>query len=200
MRPTYEHSYKCCAAICFFLLAFTSCQVQQEKVFDDPNIRVIELEREVPEVTDLELKANREELVDFDCDVDWILFGYNSSQLTETAKFELNKVSKVLNKNNKFKARIRAYTDSKGRPEYNQKLSRRRALSAKKYLMSKGVYENNISIDAYSEAKPIAKNTEDDSGRKFNRRIELFVLDKLNNTVCRSHPPEIPETLKVESQ
>ncbi len=182
------------------LLLIGGCQLEQQEVSENANIRVIELEPEPREVAEYELTANREELLEYDCDLNWILFDYNSADLSNTAKLELEKVAMIINQNNNFKARIRAYTDSKGRPEYNQKLSARRADNAKKYLMAEGIQARNISIDAYSEAKPIALNTEDDSGRKYNRRIELFVLDKLNNTVCRSHPPQIPESLKVDVQ
>lgn len=144
-----------------------------------------------------ELDATTEELSGYDCDLNWILFDYNSSRLTNEAKFELEKVAMIIAENSTFKARLRAFTDSKGSPEYNQKLSKSRASSAKKYLIAEGVPENNISIDGYAEARPIARNTEDDTGRRYNRRIELYVLDKLNNTVCRSHPPSIPKELKV---
>lgn len=201
MKPTYNNLVQLCTYLCIVIMAFSSCELeQQQQIIDDSNIRVIELDREPRDVPAFELNANREELLDYDCDLNWILFDYNSYELTNNAKLELEKVAMIITQNSNFKARIRAFTDSKGRPEYNQKLSRKRAERAKDYLMYNGIPENNISIDAYSEAKPIAVNTEDDSGRKFNRRIELFVLDKLNNTVCRSHPPKIPEALKVESQ
>jgi outer membrane protein OmpA-like peptidoglycan-associated protein len=178
---------------------FTSCRIEKPEVLEDPNIRVIELE---PEQTnaDIELNATREELSRYDCDLNWILFDYNSYELSNTAKLELEKVALIIEQNDNFKARIRAFTDSKGRPEYNEKLSARRANEAKQYLISEGISPKNISVDSYAEDRPIAINTEDDTGRKYNRRIELFVLDKLNNTVCRSHPPKIPNSLKLEFQ
>lgn len=187
--------------ICLITTAITvlSCKIEKPKVLEDSNIRVIELE---PERTnaDIELNATREELSRYDCDLNWILFDYNSDQLSNSAKLELEKAALIIVQNKNFKARIRAYTDSKGRKEYNEELSARRANQARQYLISEGVSPRNISIDAYAEAKPIAINTEDDTGRRYNRRIELFVLDKLNNTVCRSHPPKIPNSLKLEIQ
>lgn len=197
--PKLKNKYlMACVYMCIFV--FISCDINQKQLISDPNIRVIELDLETPDVPSLELNATREELSRYDCDLNWILFDYNSYSLSNTAKLELEKVALIIEQNDNFKARIRAFTDSKGRREYNEKLSARRANEAKQYLISEGVSEKNISIDAYADARPIAINTEDDTGRKYNRRIELFVLDNLNNTVCRSHPPEIPKSLKLEIQ
>ncbi|GLR18293.1 hypothetical protein GCM10007940_29090 [Portibacter lacus] len=181
-------------------ILLSSCDFTQKEIISDSNIRTIELEPETPDVPTLELNATREELSQYDCDLNWILFDYNSDLLSNTAKLELEKVALIIDQNSNFKARIRAFTDSKGRREYNEKLSARRANQAKQYLISEGISVRNISIDSYADSKPIALNTEDDTGRRYNRRIELFVLDNLNNTVCRSHPPEIPKSLKVEVQ
>lgn len=200
MIPTPNSKLLKYGLIALLGLIITSCNMQPERIIDDKNIRVIQLDPGPLNATDYVLNANREELTRYDCDLNWILFGYNSDELSRTAKLELEKAALIILENDNFKARIRAFTDSKGRKEYNEKLSARRALSAKNYLISEGIDAKNISIDGYADAKPIALNTEDDTGRQFNRRIELFVLDKLNNTVCRSHPPEIPKSLKVDAQ
>lgn len=169
----------------------------KEMIIDDSNVRVIELDHRAPKASDTELDATTAELSEYDCDLNWILFDFNSFELTNTAKLELEKIALILDQNDRFKARLRAFTDNIGSYESNKKLSSQRAEIAKQYLISEGVLEKNISIDGFSDAKPIAINTKDDTGRKYNRRIELFILDRLNNTVCRSHPPEIPKALKV---
>ena len=190
-----KYSLICCIAIA--LIAF-SCTPAQKEVIEDDNIRVIEFQFEPRSSSKIELKATTEELSDYDCDLNWVLFDFNSYELTNEAMLELEKMALLIDQNSNFKARIRAFTDSKGSFDYNMKLSARRAMSAKNYLLSEGVPEKNISIDGFADSKPIAINTEDDTGRKYNRRIELFVLDKLNNTVCRSHPPKIPKALKAD--
>ncbi len=198
MKPITYGKFTVLLCVVFCGLILYSCDQVQSTPYDDENIRVIEFDYEPKEIPEYELNATTEELSEFDCDLNWILFDFNSSDLTNEAKIELEKVALIIDQNNTFKARLRAFTDSKGSVEYNEKLSRRRALSAKQYLMQEGIPAQNISIDSYADAKPIAKNTEDDTGRKYNRRIELFVLDRLNNTVCRSHPPKVPKELKTK--
>ncbi|MFZ1526369.1 MAG: OmpA family protein, partial [Saprospiraceae bacterium] len=89
-----------------------------------------------------------------------------------------------------------AYTDARGDDAYNQRLSENRANSAKAVLVQAGIDANRITISASSESAPIAKNTDDDSGRKFNRRVELFVKDANGNDICKSIPPDVPAELK----
>ena len=184
--------------IILIVFAAHSCTNNQKNTDIYDNIRVIELDPAPVEVPSLELSATREELSSYDCDLDWILFDFNSSELNNDAKFELQKVALIIEQNSNFKARLRAFTDNKGSVEYNKKLSARRAQAAKDYLIKEGIREKNISTDAYADDRPIAKNTEDDTGRKYNRRIELFILDQLNNTVCRSHAPTVPKSLKAQ--
>ena len=184
--------------LCLFVTIGYSCTTDQKNADIYENIRVIELDPGPVEVPLLELSATREELSSYDCDLNWILFDFNSSELNNDAKLELEKVALIIEQNSNFKARLRAFTDNKGSLEYNQKLSAERAESAKAYLIKEGIREKNISTDAYADDRPIAKNTEDDTGRKYNRRIELFILDQLNNTVCRSHAPSVPKSLKAQ--
>lgn len=164
--------------------------------YPEENIRVIELDPQPRVRPEKELTASTNELSQYDCDLNWILFDFNSFDLNMDAKVELQKVASILKENNNFKARIRAYTDSKGSVDYNKKLSDKRAMQAKMYLLDQYVPEKKISAASFADANPIAENTEDDTGRKYNRRIELFIIDELGNTVCRSHPPRIPRDLR----
>jgi outer membrane protein OmpA-like peptidoglycan-associated protein len=91
---------------------------------------------------------------------------------------------------------LKAHTDSKGTDEYNQVLSNNRSMAAKNYLVNLGIDATRISTEAGSKSAPVAANTEDDSGRKFNRRVELYIKDKAGNEVCKSVPPTIPSGLK----
>ena len=179
LKPTIKHS-NCINIfwICLSIFVGYSCSSEQKNKDVYDNIRVIELDPAPLVVPSLELNATREELSHYDCDLNWILFDFNSSELTNDAKLELEKVALIIERNSNFKARLRAFTDSKGSIEYNKKLSARRAQSAKAYLIKEGINTKNISTDAYADDRPIAKNTEDDTGRKYNRRIELFILDQ----------------------
>jgi len=70
------------------------------------------------------------------------------------------------------KVDIRGYTDSVGKPEYNQKLSERRAMAVKDYLESHGVQAGILTAQGFGEDNPIASN-KTAKGRAENRRVTV---------------------------
>ncbi|MDY0275811.1 MAG: OmpA family protein [Desulfomicrobium sp.] len=67
---------------------------------------------------------------------------------------------------------IAGHTDSIGTPEYNQKLSQRRANSVRSYLIEKcGMDGARLTAVGYGLTQPVADNTTD-AGRAQNRRVE----------------------------
>jgi iron complex outermembrane receptor protein len=67
---------------------------------------------------------------------------------------------------------IRGYTDSVGKPEYNQKLSERRAIAVKDYLEAHGVAAGILTAQGFGEENPIADN-KTVNGRAENRRVTV---------------------------
>ncbi|GAA4518437.1 hypothetical protein GCM10023173_20300 [Sphingobacterium thermophilum] len=104
-----------------------------------------------------------------------VLFPTNSSYLTQEAKAELDKLIKILKKDNK-KIRVDGHTDSTGEEKYNIWLSEKRAASVKKYLEDGGVSASRITTKGYGPNKPIADNKTPE-GRQKNRRVEVVILD-----------------------
>ena len=51
--------------------------------------------------------------------------------------------------------RIEAHTDSRGSDDYNVKLGQRRARSAKKYLVEKGISQDRISTEDLVNQTPL---------------------------------------------
>jgi outer membrane protein OmpA-like peptidoglycan-associated protein len=99
-----------------------------------------------------------------------------------TASYELSKKSNELL--DSFALRLKGaldsvvvvgHTDSVGNFEYNKELSQSRAVAVKQYLMTK-VPSLGVSFVArgYAYLMPIASNRSS-SGRKKNRRVEIFV-------------------------
>lgn len=101
-------------------------------------------------------------------------FDFNSSNLTSTAKGNLDKLATVLNKNADTNINIFGYTDSKGAAAYNMTLSGKRAEAVKSYLAMKGVSSARMVIVGRGELDPIATN-DTDAGRAQNRRVEFAI-------------------------
>ena len=72
------------------------------------------------------------------------------------------------------------YTDSKGNAKHNRTLSKQRANAVARYLISKKINKNRITVVGYGETKPIAPNknpngTDSLEGRSKNRRTEIVI-------------------------
>ncbi len=101
-------------------------------------------------------------------------FAFDSSDLTSSAKVNLDKLAEVLKNNPDTNINIYGHTDSRGTDEYNQKLSERRAASVKSYLMDRGVAASRMFTMGVGEKEPVASN-ETDAGRADNRRVEFAI-------------------------
>lgn len=101
-------------------------------------------------------------------------FEFDSSNLTATAKSNLDKLATVLANNPDTNINIYGYTDSKGSDSYNLSLSDRRAQAVKNYLISQGVSASRMITKGMGEQDPIADNTSE-AGRAQNRRVEFAI-------------------------
>ncbi len=101
-------------------------------------------------------------------------FAFDSSNLTDVAKKNLNAVAEIFNEFPDTELMIEGHTDDVGNDDYNMKLSKRRADAVAHYIQSKGVATNRFSIKAYGETAPRFKN-DSDTNRAKNRRVEIGV-------------------------
>ena len=82
-------------------------------------------------------------------------FGFDQSALTPEAKASLKRDIKLLLENPNAKVRVAGYTSASGTEEYNQKLSERRAMAVKEYLIAEGVItRDRLSTIGYGEKRP----------------------------------------------
>lgn len=105
-----------------------------------------------------------------------VLFPSNSSYLTDGAKVELTKLSKILKQDNSKRIRVDGHTDATGEEKYNVWLSEKRAASVKKFLEDSGISGSRISTKGLGPSKPVADNKTAD-GRQKNRRVEVIILN-----------------------
>ena len=101
-------------------------------------------------------------------------FAFNSSELSSSAKTNLDKLAKVLVNNPDTNINIYGHTDNKGTDAYNMTLSEKRANSVVNYLVSHGVKRNRMFAKGMGESDPVATN-ETEAGRAENRRVEFAI-------------------------
>lgn len=76
-----------------------------------------------------------------------------------------------LNNNKKAMVGITGHTDAVGTNKYNQALGLRRAQTIQRYLVTKGISENRISITSEGEENPVANNNSDEGSAKNRRSV-----------------------------
>ena len=101
-------------------------------------------------------------------------FDFNSSNLTSTAKSNIDKLAEVLKNNPDTNINVYGYTDSKGSDDYNLALSEKRANAVIDYLVAKGIAKSRLFAMGRGEQDPIASN-DTDAGRAKNRRVEFAI-------------------------
>jgi len=70
---------------------------------------------------------------------------------------------------------VYGHTDSKGSDAMNMQLSKDRAASCVRYLVSKGIAKSRLESEGFGETKPVADN-DTAEGRAKNRRVEFKIL------------------------
>jgi outer membrane protein OmpA-like peptidoglycan-associated protein len=104
-------------------------------------------------------------------------FRVNSAQLSDEAKSALDDIAEQIAAERGFMVEVVGFASSDGNPEYNRRLSQRRADSVVRYLAE----EHNVPLRrivtpfGFGELQPIADNSTRE-GREQNRRVEVRVL------------------------
>lgn len=104
-----------------------------------------------------------------------ILFGFDSEELSDAAKENLDELAESLKEFENTDILIAGHTDATGAEEYNQALSERRAGAAAIYLHNQGIEGARLEIVGHGENEPIASN-DTDAGRQQNRRVEVAIV------------------------
>jgi len=113
---------------------------------------------------------------------DHALFDFDKSNIRPDAAEVLDKIAEDMVLHPETKVVILGNTDSIGTDEYNDSLSKRRADSAVRYLIEKGVNDSQIhSIKAQGKLFPVVPNRVDGRDNPFNRqknrRVEIIVYE-----------------------
>lgn len=95
-----------------------------------------------------------------------------SDKILKESYSEIVRFAQFMKENPKYKAQIIGHTDSSGKAVKNMALSKRRAESTIKALVSEGVLASRLSATGRGELDPIESNRTKE-GRQANRRIEV---------------------------
>ncbi len=104
-----------------------------------------------------------------------ILFGFNSSTLSDEAKASLTNFAEVLKATPDADVAILGHTDNVGTEKANQSVSEKRAKAVAKHLEAQGVESKQIKdVLGMNFSQPIASN-DTEEGRAQNRRVEVYM-------------------------
>jgi len=112
-----------------------------------------------------------------------IQFDFNSATIRPESAQQLREMAQAL-KSTKLtgnKILIEGHADSRGSADYNQRLSRRRAESVKRYLIDNfALPEERFKVRGYGEIRPLVPNDTKEH-RAMNRRVEFVNSTKLED-------------------
>lgn len=103
-----------------------------------------------------------------------ILFGFDQSALTSTARNSLDKLKEILEKYPDTNIEVQGHTDDDGKVAYNQALSERRASVVVNNLSDNGIASKRLTIKGFGETLPKYSNKTNE-GHIQNRRVEFLV-------------------------
>jgi len=112
-----------------------------------------------------------------------IYYDFNQSNIRPDAQVELDHIVTMMNEFSNMEITLISHTDSRGDSNYNKILSEKRAVSARQYIISKGITPNRIIASGYGETalKNDCKDGTNCSNDKhqINRRTEVLI-NKMN--------------------
>ncbi|MBU3823399.1 MAG: OmpA family protein [Candidatus Oceanisphaera merdipullorum] len=98
-----------------------------------------------------------------------IYFAFDKSDLSGESRATLDEVARFSQENPDYQVELAGYADRLGTAEYNRKLSERRALAAKDYLVQRGVAAQNIQTAWYGSE--LAEGITEEE-RQRDRRVD----------------------------
>lgn len=104
-------------------------------------------------------------------------FELNKADIQPASKSAIENIVYLMKAYPQMSVELRGHTDnlnSTGDPEYNQKLSQKRADAVKEAIVQAGIARARISATGYGETRPIADNSTEE-GRARNRRTEFII-------------------------
>jgi OOP family OmpA-OmpF porin len=107
--------------------------------------------------------------------IEGITFDTNKATIRKSSFKALDAAAKILTDYPSLRLEVSGHTDSSGKAERNDELSKERAEAVRDYLAGKGIGSDRLEAVGHGSSLPIADN-KTAKGRSQNRRIEFKVL------------------------
>lgn len=104
-----------------------------------------------------------------------IEFAFGSAAIGARGTKILDRVAVILERYRRYDVVVEGHTDNIGGADYNQKLSERRAISVRDYLIKKGIEPSRLRYAGLGESMPFYPNTNEENRRR-NRRVEFLLI------------------------
>jgi outer membrane protein OmpA-like peptidoglycan-associated protein len=120
-------------------------------------------------------------LADFRSKLNSIMNGLDDYRITQTvpsesARKKLDIASDLMRDYPDLRIQIVGHTCDRGTHEANVRFGQQRAISAKNYLIAKGINAARLETSSKAELEPLFPNVSEDNRRK-NRRVQIIILE-----------------------
>ncbi|MCR5532290.1 MAG: OmpA family protein [Paludibacteraceae bacterium] len=150
-------------AILIILLLMRGCNKQEPQIVEVEKVVVVHDTLYIQEIEEIEKNFNAAEFVQ------------GKADLSESAKFVLHDLAKVMQKNPEVRLLLEGHTSAEGDAAFNQKLSEARAQAAVAFLIEhEGIDASRL--EAVGKGSSELKNPENPMAPE-NRRTEFIVLE-----------------------
>ena len=103
-------------------------------------------------------------------------FGYDSAQVSSMYQSRLDEAAAALQATSGSRLVVSGHTDSRGNPEYNRKLSMRRAEATRAALVDAGVPADRIEIQGFGEDSLLMPDADSSANQAANRRTDIELV------------------------
>jgi outer membrane protein OmpA-like peptidoglycan-associated protein len=103
-----------------------------------------------------------------------VFFDFNRADLTDRARQIIGEAAQNSRGTGTTRIEVAGHADRSGTPQYNQRLSERRAEAVAAELERRGISRSQMSIQAFGESRPLVA-TADGVREPQNRRVEIVL-------------------------
>jgi OmpA-OmpF porin, OOP family len=103
-----------------------------------------------------------------------VFFDFNRADLTARAREIIGEAAQNARRAQATRIEVAGHADRSGTPQYNQRLSQRRAEAVASELVARGVGRGDIGVTAFGESRPLVP-TADGVREPQNRRVEIVL-------------------------